>query len=89
VGAGQVVHIPGDADGFDFRIAGPVGRNEIIAIVVPHGAELVETTRQYDSMRAIDNFEDVLAGIAVRTRRVEIDPRAPRAVGTRQFEVVE
>jgi hypothetical protein len=89
VRAGQVVRIPGDADGFDFRIAGPVGRNEIIAIVVPHGAELVETTRRYDSMRAIDNFEDVLAGIAVRTRRVEIDPRAPRAVGTREFEVVE
>jgi hypothetical protein len=89
VHAGQVVRIPGDADGFNFRIAGPVGRNEIIAIVVPHGAGLVETTRQYDSMRAIDNFEDVLAGIAVRTRRVEIDPRAPRAVGTRQFEVVE
>ncbi|HEY1245712.1 MAG TPA: trypsin-like serine protease [Hyphomicrobiaceae bacterium] len=89
VRAGQVVRIPGDADGFNFRIAGPVGRNEIIAIVVPHGADLVETTRQYDSMRAIDNFEDVLAGIAERTRRVEIDPRAPRAVGTRQFEVVE
>jgi hypothetical protein len=89
VRAGQVVRIPGDADGFNLRIAGPVGRNEIIAIVVPYGADLVETTRQYESMRAIDNFDDVLAGIAVRTRRVEIDPRAPRAVGTRQFEVVE
>jgi hypothetical protein len=89
VRAGQVVRIPGDAEGFDFRIAGPVGRNEIIAIVAPHGADLFEATRPYESMRAIDNFEDVLAGIAVRTRRIEIDPRAPRAVGTREFEVVE
>ncbi|MBO0763770.1 MAG: trypsin-like serine protease [Hyphomicrobiaceae bacterium] len=89
VRAGQVVRIPGDADGFNFRVTGPVGRNEIIAIVVPHGADLAETTRQFDSMGAIDNFEDVLTGIAVHTRRVEIDPRAPRAVGTREFEVVE
>jgi hypothetical protein len=89
VRAGQVVRIPGDADGFNFRIAGPVGRNEIIAIVVPPAVDLAETARQFDSMRAIDNFESVLAGIAVRTRRIEIDPRAPRAVGTRQYEVVE
>jgi hypothetical protein len=84
-----VVRIPGDLDGFNFRIAGPAGRNEIVAIVVPEGANLGETTRQFEDMRPLDNFEDLLGGIAERTRGVEVDPRAPRAVGTLQYEVVE
>jgi hypothetical protein len=89
VRAGQVVRIPGDADGFDFRVSGPAGPNEIIAIVAPPGAGLGETARRFEGMHTIDGFEDVLDGIAARTRRIEIDPRAPRAVGTRWFEVVE
>ena len=89
VRAGQVVRIPGDLDGFNFRIAGPAGRNEIVAIVVPEGANLGETTRQFEDMRPLDNFEGLLGGIAERTRGVEVDPRAPRAVGTLQYDVVE
>jgi hypothetical protein len=84
-----VVRIPGDMDGFNFRIAGPAGRNEIIAIVVPEGASLGEATRQFQNMRPIEDFEGLLDGIAGRARRVEVDPRAPRAVGTRQYEVVD
>ena len=89
VRAGQVVRVPGDQDAFNFRIARPAGRNEIVAIVVPDGARLGETTRQLEDMRPLDNFEELLDGIAGRTRGVEVDPRAPRAVGTRQYEVVE
>jgi secreted trypsin-like serine protease len=89
VRAGQVVRIPGDLDGFNFRIAGPAGRNEIVAIVVPEGANLGETTRHLEDMRPIGNFEGLLDGIAERTRGVKVDPRAPRAVGTREYEVVE
>jgi secreted trypsin-like serine protease len=89
VRAGRVLRIPGDLDGFNFRIGGPPGRNEIIAIVVPEGANLPETTRQLDDMRPIDNFEALLDAVAKRTRGVEVDPRAPRAVGTRQYDVVE
>ena len=89
VRAGQVVRIPGDLDGFNFRIAGPAGRNEIVAIVVPDGANLGETTRQLEDMRPLDNFDNLLDGIAGRTRGVEVDPRAPRAVGTRQYDIVE
>jgi len=89
VRAGQVVRIPGDLDGFNFRISGPVGRNEILAIVVPEGANLGETTRGLEDMRAVDSFEDLLDGVAERTRGVEVDPRAPRAVGTRQYDVVD
>jgi secreted trypsin-like serine protease len=89
VQAGRVVRIPGDLDGFNFKIAGPVGRNEIIAIVVPDAVKLVETTRQLEDMRAVDNFESLLDAVADRTRGVEVDPRAPRAVGTRQYDVVQ
>jgi len=89
VRAGQVVRIPGDLDSFNFRISGPVGRNEILAIVVPEGANLGETTRALEDMRAVDNFEGLLEGVAERTRGVEVDPRAPRAVGTRLYDVVE
>jgi hypothetical protein len=89
VRAGQVVRVPGDRDAFSFRIAGPAGRNEIVAIVVPDGTRLGETTRQLEDMRPLDNFEELLDGIAGRTRGVEVDPRAPRAVGTLQYEVVE
>ena len=89
VRAGQVVRIPGDMDGFNFRIGGPAGRNEILAIVVPEGANLGESTRPFQDMRPVDDFEGLLDGVAERTRGVEVDPRAPRAVGTRQYEVVE
>jgi hypothetical protein len=89
VPAGRVVRIPGDLDGFNFRIAGPPGRNEIVAIVVPEGAKLGETTRQLEDMRPVDNFEGLLDAVAKRSRGVEVDPRAPRAVGTRQYDVVE
>jgi trypsin/uncharacterized protein DUF4384 len=89
VRAGQVVRIPGDADGFNFRIAAPTGRNEIIAVIVPEGAGLEELTGPFANMRAIDDFAGLLASVAERTRRIEIDPRAPRAVGTRHYEVVD
>jgi secreted trypsin-like serine protease len=89
VRAGQVVRIPADLDGFNFKVTGPAGRNELIAIVVPEGANLGETTRQLEDMRPVANFDDLLDGIAGRTRGVAVNPRAPRAVGTRQYDVVE
>jgi len=89
VRAGQVVRIPGDMDGFNFRIGGPAGRNEILAIVVPEGTKLGETTETFRDMRPVQDFEGLLDDVAERTRGVEVDPRAPRAVGTRQYEVVQ
>jgi hypothetical protein len=91
VRAGQVVTIPGPADGFQFEIKSqsPRGRNEIIAIVVPEGADLPALTKQFEDMRAIDRFDDVLGRIAVKTRRIDVTPRTPRAVGTRQFDIVD
>lgn len=90
VRTGQSITVPGTLDGFDFRISAPLGRAEVIAIVVPEGVDLSQTTKQFEDMRSIQNFRDVLADIAVRTtRQVNVVPRAPRAVGTRQYEVVQ
>jgi secreted trypsin-like serine protease len=91
VRAGQVVTIPGPADGFQFEIRNeaPRGRNEVIAIVVPEGADLPEITKQFEDMRAIDRFDEVLGRIAAKTRRIDVTPRTSRAVGTRQFDIVD
>jgi hypothetical protein len=91
VRAGQVVTIPGPADGFELQIRkeSPRGRNEVIAIVVPDGADLAEITKQFEDMRTIDSFDDVLGRIAAKTRRIEVTPRTPRAVGSRQFDIVD
>jgi hypothetical protein len=91
VRAGQVITIPGPADGFEFQIKkeSPRGRNEVIAIIVPEGADLTGITKQFEDMRSIDDFDDVLGRIAGKTRKIEVTPRKPRAVGSRQFDIVD
>ena len=91
VRAGDTVSIPGPGDGFEFAIKPPLGRNQIIAVVVPEGVNLDAFTKvDGNGMRSVDNLDDTLAGIASATsRQVEVRPRAHRAVGTRQFLVVQ
>jgi secreted trypsin-like serine protease len=89
VRAGDVVAIPDPRDTFSLEVTPPVGRYEIIALVVPEGVNLAEITRPFQGMSAIGNFDGVLAEIAVRTRQVaETGRQTPRAVCTRQFDVV-
>jgi secreted trypsin-like serine protease len=89
VRAGQVIDIPGPADQFSLTISPPLGRNEIIALIVPPGVNLSDITKAFEDMSPIDNFEDVLATIATHTeRQINVVPRAPRAFARRQFEVV-
>jgi len=83
--AGQVIKVPGPADA-PFQISAPLGRNELIAIVVPEGVKLDEITKRFEGMRSIENFENMLDAIA---RQVNVVPTGPRAVGSRQFDVVE
>jgi secreted trypsin-like serine protease len=85
--AGHVVTIPGPGDAFQLKIDPPYGRAEIIAVVVPDAVGLPAATKQYKgAMRAVENFDAELAEIA---RQVSVVPTAPRAVGTRQYEVVQ
>lgn len=90
VRAGESVAIPGPGDMFEFKIKAPLGRNEIVAVVVPEGVNLDEMTKVGDGgMRSVD-LQDTLARIArATTREVEVRPRTHRAVGTRQFLVVQ
>jgi hypothetical protein len=89
VRAGDVVAIPSPADGLSLTVTPPEGRYAIIAMVVPEDANLPEITGPFESMAAIDDFQGVLARIARSTQRAaEAMPEAPRAVCTRQFEVV-
>jgi Trypsin/Domain of unknown function (DUF4384) len=87
--AGETILIPGPGDNFQFKIKPPAGRNEIIAIVVPQAVDLEKATREYSDTRTMETFDNELAEIARATRGVEVSPRAPRAVGTRQFLVVQ
>jgi hypothetical protein len=87
--AGETVLLPGPGDNFQFKIKAPAGRNEIIAIVVPEAVDLSKATRQDTGPRSMETFDNELAEIAKATRGVEVSPRAPRAVGTRQFLVVQ
>jgi secreted trypsin-like serine protease len=87
VRAGQVVSIPGPADAIDLKVSAPLGRAEVIAVVVPDEVGLPEATKPYRGpIRSVENFEGELAEIA---RQIDLVPLAPRAVGTRQYEVVE
>jgi secreted trypsin-like serine protease len=89
VRAGDVVAIPDAKDTFSLEVTPPLGRYEIIAVVVPEGVNLADITRPFEGMSAIGNFDGVLAEIAVRTRQLaETGRQTPRAVCTRQFDVV-
>jgi hypothetical protein len=89
VSAGQIVTIPGPADGVRFPVGMPLGWAEIIAVVVPDGAGLAELAKRFMNLRPVENFETELAAIAQRTtRQLNAVPQARRAVGTRRYEVV-
>jgi hypothetical protein len=89
VRAGRTVTIPGPGDGFDFVVSAPLGRAEIVAVVVPDDVGLPETTKPYRGlMRSVDDFDGELAAV-VRQVEVKAHPTAARAVGTRQYDVVE
>lgn len=87
VQARQVVAVPGPADDFDLKVTGPLGRAELIAVVVPDAVDLPATVKPYRGpLRSVVDFERELADIA---RDLAGVPLAPRAVGTRQYDVVE
>lgn len=91
VRAGQVVTVPDIADGFQFEIKKdvPRGRNEIIAVIVPDAVGLAEILKEFPDTGSGNRSDDVLGRIAEKTRRITVTPVTPRAVGTRQFDIVD
>jgi secreted trypsin-like serine protease len=78
VRAGEVVTIPGPSDPVTFPISEPLGRAEILAVVVPDAVPA----------RGLTRSEELQEELAAISRQVNVKAGAPRAVGTRQYEVV-
>ena len=80
--------LPGVADSFAYSISAPLGRAYVVAIVAAEEIGLPQVSASYRSLasRTADQVNQELAEIA---RQVNVHPRAPRAVGTRQYEVVD
>jgi secreted trypsin-like serine protease len=73
--SGQTVAIPGPADEFDLRVVTPVGRAEVVAVVVPGTHP--------------PTAESLAQTLADAARDLKAMPRAQRAVGVRAYDVVE
>ena len=88
--AGEIVQIPGPADGFKLAITPPAGINEMIAIVVPHEVRVEDLTAPHENMRSMAELEAPLQAIANRTRGVQVVPTAPmnRAIGKRAYQIL-
>ena len=84
VRAGDVVDIPGAA--FSLKVSPPHGRYAVIAIVMPEGSSLASLGQRFADMAPIEGFGAVLAKLAAEARG--LPPDSPRAVCTRQFDVV-
>jgi hypothetical protein len=84
--AGKMVAIPGGGDNFYFDVSPPLGTARVIAIVAAEEVGLNKIAKGRGLTRTTEEFIDELAAI---TRQINVHPLAARAVGTRQYEVVE
>jgi hypothetical protein len=84
--AGKTVTIPGGGDNFFFKVSPPYGGARVIAIVAAEEVGLDKIAKGRGLSRTTEEFVDELAAIA---RQINVHPLAARAVGTRQYEVVE
>jgi V8-like Glu-specific endopeptidase len=84
--AGKTVTIPGGGDNFFFKVSPPAGAARVIAIVAAEEVGLNKIAKGRGLSRTTEEFIDELAAI---TRQINVHPLAARAVGTRQYEVVE
>jgi secreted trypsin-like serine protease len=86
VHAGKTVAIPGGGDDFKFTVSAPFGAAHVVAIVASEEVGLPKIAKGRGLQRTTAEFVDELAEIA---RQINVHPLAARAVGTRQYEVVE
>src|SRR5262245_29840813 len=64
VQVGEVITIPEPGAGFELSIRAPLGRNEIIAVIVPERMDLEKIAEELEGTRSVDKFEDLLASLA-------------------------
>jgi hypothetical protein len=83
---GKTVVLPGIGDDFVFKVSAPFGVAHVIAIVAAEEVDLPKIGKGRGVQRKTGEFVDELAEIA---RQINVHPLAARAVGTRQYKVVE
>ena len=87
VQAGRSVVVPGGGDSFFFKVGAPLGPAYVIAIVAAEEVGLPQIAKAHRGLdRTSEELSDELTEIA---RQINVHPLAGRAVGTRQYEVVE
>jgi V8-like Glu-specific endopeptidase len=84
--AGRTIGIPGGGDSFYFKVDPPYGKAHVIAIVAGEAVGLPKIAQGRALQRTTEELVDELAEI---DRQITAHPLVPRAVGTRQYEVVE
>jgi len=94
VEAGKVTTIPGPLDNFALRITPPTSKNRLVAIIVPNEVRVDDLVQKNESMQPIDNFEELISTFTARERStrgvvVEEVPPKKRAVGIREYEIVQ
>jgi secreted trypsin-like serine protease len=85
--AGKTIGIPSrGGDNFFFKVDPVYGKAHVIALVVGPEVSLPKIAEGRALERSTEEFVDELAEIS---RQITAHPLVPRAVGTRQYEVVE
>lgn len=84
--AGKTVAIPSPGDDFIFQVSPPYGTAHVVAIVASEEVGLPKIAKGRGLQRTTPELADELTEIA---RQVNVHPLAARAVGTRQYQVVE
>ena len=92
IAAGQSTSVPGPMDAFKLTVTPPVGRNRIIAVVVPGNVRIDDLAAKHDDMQPIEDLNGLLEDLFDRmTRGIKVEATAPknRAVGVREYEIVK
>lgn len=85
VRAGRTVTLPGPGDTFFYNVSAPLGRAEVVAVVLSE-----QLASAWKSGRgAIQNEQDLDNALAGLARQINVQPKARRAIGTRQYEIIQ
>ena len=92
--AGQAMMIPPPRlkdRGFRFRIKPPLGKNRLVAVVVPKGAKVDDILATHQDGSDFYNLDDVLRALDQAMRGIEVVQVPPenRAVAVRNYEILD
>jgi secreted trypsin-like serine protease len=92
INPGQMVVLPGPADGFRAEVRPPLGEAVVIAVVLPRSAQAESLARRHTQLRAIPEpaaFLAELQGLAEAARGMTPEALPSNlAIGFRRFQVV-